>query len=434
VLNLTSSTVSVLLGTGTGSFGAKTDFPTGANPRMMAMGDLSGDGKMDLAVANYNSGTVSVLLGTGTGSFGAKTDYATGVHPFSAAIGDLNGDGKADLAVANEGRAWPQADSSTVSVLLGTGGGAFGARTDRSTGAYSNPQSVAIGDLNGDGTADLAVANVTSRTVSVFLGTGGGAFGARTDYPTGDNPRLYAIVDLNGDGNADLTVANIASDSVSVLLGTGTGSFGARTDFATGARPNSASVGDLDGNAAPDLAVANFGSNTVSVFRGLPLPPTVTCTTSVSALQPWGGGLVNVGLTVTSSDPAATKTIAVYSNDPNLTGTSTSFFYNGAFYYPKPAAAQVFGSNLLLRADRYASPGRIYLIVAKATNADGTGFASTTVVVPYAPFFGTPPAALITAAANAKAYCDANGGAPPPGLVPPAGTGYSTHLAPTTLP
>ena len=85
----------------------------------MAIGDLNGDGRPDLAAANYAANTVSVLLGNGDGTFGAKTDFATGTSPRSVAIGDLNGDGKPDLAVANSG-------SNTVSVLLGNGDGTFG--------------------------------------------------------------------------------------------------------------------------------------------------------------------------------------------------------------------------------------------------------------------------------------------------------------------
>ena len=194
----------------------------------------------------------------------------------------------------------------------------------------------------------------------------------------------------------------------------------------------------------PASGSIELGASTIEVIaNGIPslttpvtvtAVPVVTLSTAVTAMQPTGGGLVNVGLSMTSSDPAATKTIAVYSNDNNLTGTSTSFFFNGAFYYPKPAAAQLFGSSLLLRADRYATPGRVYLIVAKATNGAGTGFASTTVVVPFSPFFGTPPSSITTPAAAAKAYCDANAGAPPPGALPPGGAGYDTHLAPTAIP
>jgi hypothetical protein len=190
----------------------------------------------------------------------------------------------------------------------------------------------------------------------------------------------------------------------------------------------------LAGAAADTVGKVNTASNTATVTYSP--GPTVTCSTTVTAMQPSGGGLVNVGLLVTSSDPAAVKTVAVYSNDPNLTGTATAYSYNGAFYYAKPAAAQLMGSSLILRADRYATPGRVYLIVVKATNGTGTGFACTTVVVPYAAYFGTPPASITTPAAAAKAYCNANNGAPPPGALPPTpgATGYDTHLPPTALP
>ena len=129
-------------------FAAPLSFDTGLNPQSVAIGDLNGDGKPDLVVANYNSSTVSVLLGNGDGTFGPKTDYGTGSYPQSVAIGDLNGDGKPDLVTANYNY-----NSGTVSVLLGNGDGTFGPRTDYATGF--DPHSVAIGDLSGDGKPDL---------------------------------------------------------------------------------------------------------------------------------------------------------------------------------------------------------------------------------------------------------------------------------------
>ena len=99
----------------------------GTAPYSVAIGDLNGDGKPDLATVNYDPSTVSVLIGSGDGTFGAHTDFPTGVRPTSVAMGDLNGDGKPDLAVANS-------SSSTVSVLLGNGDGTFGTHTDFVTG------------------------------------------------------------------------------------------------------------------------------------------------------------------------------------------------------------------------------------------------------------------------------------------------------------
>ena len=117
----------------------------------------------DLAVANGGSSTVSVLLGNGDGTFGTKSDFGTGSASSSVAIGDVNADLKPDLAVAGDG-------TFTVSVLLGNGDGTFGAKADYGTG--KRPESVAIGDVNGDFKPDLATANILSNTVSVLLNIG----------------------------------------------------------------------------------------------------------------------------------------------------------------------------------------------------------------------------------------------------------------------
>src|SRR5215510_939084 len=159
-----------------------------------------------------------------TVSFGAKTDFGTGDTPSSVAVGDFNGDGTLDLAVAN-------LYSDTVSILLGTGTGSFGSKTDFVTG--TSPLSVAVGDFNGDGKLDLATANGIN-TISILLGTGTGRFAAKTDFGTGKAPASVAVGDFNGDGTLDLAVANSYSNTVSILLGTGTGSFGTKTDFVTG--------------------------------------------------------------------------------------------------------------------------------------------------------------------------------------------------------
>jgi FG-GAP-like repeat/PASTA domain len=261
-LNDDGKIVSVLLNKHDGSFRAKRDYTTGRGPLSVAIGDLNGDRKPDLVTANNYASTVSVLTNRGNGSFHAKRDYKTGRGAYSVAIGDLNGDGKPDLATAN-------ADAGSVSVFINRGHGSFARRHNYATG--SAPVSVAIGDLNGDRKPDLATAN--NNTVSVLANRGDGSFRAKRDYKTaGGGAASVAIGDLNGDGKPDLATANAyAASSVSVLANRGDGTFKAKRDYTTGAAPFSVAIGDLNGDRKPDLATANFGTDdnpghTVSVL------------------------------------------------------------------------------------------------------------------------------------------------------------------------
>ena len=148
------------------SFEAAQNFAAGRYPASVAVGDFNDDGVLDLAVPlagsdSALSGLVAVLLGNGDGSFQAARSFVTGRWPLSIAVGDFNGDGLQDLAVANLG-------SVDISVLLGNGDGTFqGAQT---FWAESAPLSVVVGDFNGDGLPDLAVANLpSSHDVSVLI-------------------------------------------------------------------------------------------------------------------------------------------------------------------------------------------------------------------------------------------------------------------------
>ncbi len=279
--SITNSFVSVYRNTSTtgsintGSFANKIDFSTGSSPYVLSMGDLDGDGKPDLAIANTADATISVLRNTstiGSISFAARVNFPTGTGPYSVAIGDLDGDGKPDLAVANF-------SSNTVSIFRNNstlGSISFSAKVDFTTG--TNPRSISIGDLDGDGKPDLAVANITSNNVSVFRNTStrgsidAGSFAAKVDFTTGDAVSV-TIGDLDGDGKSDLVVANYISNSISLLRNTansgsiGPSSFAAKVDFETGTLPYLVSLGDFDGDGKPDLAVANSGSGFVSVYR-----------------------------------------------------------------------------------------------------------------------------------------------------------------------
>jgi FG-GAP-like repeat/PASTA domain/FG-GAP repeat len=197
---------------------------------------------------------------TSAPSFGRPTTFRTGLAPSAVAIGDLNGDGTRDLATANAG-------GNSVSVLLSRGGGSFGARRDYPTGP--GPDSVAIGDVSGDHEPDLATANLAEGTVSVLLNGGNGRFGPPLDYAAGGEigaASSVAVGDLNGDGKPDLVTSNDQLNTISVLANKGDGSFNPKLDRPTGASPYAVAIGDLNGDGKRDLATANFDASTVSVL------------------------------------------------------------------------------------------------------------------------------------------------------------------------
>jgi hypothetical protein len=231
----------------------------------VAVGDLNGDGKRDLVAAGTNvpgkvSG-VSILLNRGRGSFGAPRAYRTGWDASAVAIGDLNGDGKLDLATAN---------GDDISVLINRGDSRFPKSVQYGS---REPYDIAIGDLNGDGKADLVTANAkpSVNSISVYINRGDGRFQGRIDYRTGRVPVSVAVADLNGDGKPDVATTNLES-TVSVLLNRGDGSFPPRVDYRAARQPRSIAIGDMNGDRRLDLVTANTGEygvprpDSVSVF------------------------------------------------------------------------------------------------------------------------------------------------------------------------
>jgi hypothetical protein len=261
-----SAGVAVLFGNGKGGFGKPRLIGPGTPSSAVAIGDFNGDGNPDLAVTHpgvvpvQGPGGVSVLLGNGKGEFGKPQLFAAGTPAGGIAIGDLNGDGKPDL-VFTHGSAFGKPEA--VSVLLGNGDGTFGPASEYLAGF--EPGSVVIGDLNGDAFPDLVVDSPepSGGALMVLLGNGDGSFGPAKNYGGANS---VAIGDLNGDGKPDLATANFSSNAVSVLIGNGDGSFGPPQNFATGEGPHSVVIGTLNGDAFPDLAVTN--QREVSVLLG----------------------------------------------------------------------------------------------------------------------------------------------------------------------
>jgi len=225
------------------------------HPIAVAVGDFNADGLQDLAVANHDSNTVSVLLGVGNGDFqeAPQSPIAVGTTPVWIAVGDFNGDGKPDLAVAN-------VNSDTVSVLLGNGDGTFQAAQTFAVG--DGPTSVTAGDFNRDGVQDLATGNWFSGDVSVLLGIGNRTFEQPASLPSGVSVISPAVGDFDGDGKLDLAVANYSNNNISVFWGNGDGTFQQPPLIVPsgGALPNGVVVGDFDGDHKLDLAVANSGN------------------------------------------------------------------------------------------------------------------------------------------------------------------------------
>ena len=212
VTNFFANSVSVLLGDGDGTFASPVQYATNTNPFAVAIGDLDGDGHLDVVVDTY-SGTVSILLGNGDGTLQARSDVAIG-NPGGIAIGDVDGDDVLDLVATN------CCGETTVSVLLGDGDGTFQAAQTYEAGV--GPMDLAIGDLDGDGMPDLVVTDNNNDevglNVAILIGNGDGSFQAPLFYQAGRTPMEVAIGDLDGDGAPDFAVASNQSEEEAVSV------------------------------------------------------------------------------------------------------------------------------------------------------------------------------------------------------------------------
>jgi hypothetical protein len=240
--------VAVLLGDGDGGLARPVEYPAYPGTWRVAAGDLNREQRDDLVSADGDSGRVSVLLGRGDGTFQPRVNHTIGPGAISLAVSDLSGDGNPDIAAALQ----QPGDSSEVAVLLGNGRGDFGRPFSYAVGAY--PESIAVGDFNGDGRNDLATANIGSKRagVSVLLGLGSGHFMSARNFRTPFPPADLAVSDLNADGKLDIAAVDSVTARVHVLVGKRRGLFRAAVSFpAHGA--SEIAVGDLNGDEKPDL-------------------------------------------------------------------------------------------------------------------------------------------------------------------------------------
>ena len=209
--------------------------PVSGSVYTVTVSGISGLGTVGLSLVD--NGTIRDMAGNplgqqnGPAAFQNQKLVATTPGLRSFALGDVNGDGIPDLVVTNGNNS----SSKTVGVLLGNGNGTFQAEQTFATAYY--PQSVILGDVNGDGIPDLVVNQFGGNSVSVLLGNGNGTFQTQQTFATGSSPNKVAVCDVNGDGIPDLATVNYGSNTVGILLGNGNGTFQSPLTFATGRGP-----------------------------------------------------------------------------------------------------------------------------------------------------------------------------------------------------
>lgn len=266
------------------SFNAASTFPVGHNPNSVVVADINADGNLDIVTGGttsvsgsfVQSGSISVLLGDGKGQFGSVIT-SSGQQFGSAAdiaVGDFNNDRILDVISTGNILGGTASD---VFVALGDGKGTFKPSTNLLVG--NSPQSVSVGDLNGDGNLDAVTANSGGRVASILLGNGTGGFQSTNSLALEGNATAVALRDFNGDNRLDLTAITITTDSstfvttakFSLLLGDGRGAFTPATTIDLGTVSFGASdlaFTDFNGDGRLDVAALEGGK--ISILLGDP--------------------------------------------------------------------------------------------------------------------------------------------------------------------
>jgi VCBS repeat protein len=361
----TNGTITVLLGNGDGTFQTAVSYNSGAlYASSITVADVNGDGKPDLLVANGCitscpiptgvDGAVGVLVGNGDGTFQNAITYDSGGQGAnSIAVGDLKGNARLDVVVANcaATASIEQCNQGpgVVSILLGNGDGTFQTAVPYDTGG-DDADSVTIADLNADGKLDLVLSErcqgglncSTDGAAAVLLGNGDGTFQSAVTYDSGYQTAAVAVADVNGDGKPDLisassctTLGGSCAGWIGVLLGNGDGTFQAVTFFGSGGEPPlSLAVADVNGDGKPDVLAVNLCA--ASSFECSPLQEAVgvlintTVKGPAAAISPTNLSFANQAAGITSSSQVVTLTstgaVNLTLNSVSFTGTNATDF------------------------------------------------------------------------------------------------------------
>jgi FG-GAP-like repeat len=277
VANADAGTVSVLLGDGNGQFheSAGSSFAAGHLPNDIAVADMNGDGNPDMVIDDHQSPYISILLGDGTGRFraapGSPVDVHSNPHPHGVAVADFDGDGKPDVATDSWGE-------NKIEVLPGDGRGGLHTPGRFFSVGRRPYERLRSADFNRDGHPDIVTTNLDDGTVTILLGDGKGGFveAPGSPFPAGAKPWQVFVGDVNGDGTADLVtipyqrdIANDSENAVTILMGDGHGGFkamaGSPVPLGSCRGPNSVTAGNI--GARTVIAVACAESRNLMLFE-----------------------------------------------------------------------------------------------------------------------------------------------------------------------
>jgi hypothetical protein len=314
------------------------DFISGNNPNGVCLGDIDGDGKLDMVVTNYNSKTISVFRNTSlsgilnSSSFATKVDFTTCNSPGLTTLGDIDGDGKLDMAVIN---------SDSVSIYRNTSisgninSSSFANKVDFAIGNYC--LGISLGDLDLDGKLDMVITNYNSNKISVFRNTSvtrnitTSSFATQVNFATENFPNNVSLGDIDGDGKLDIAITCSGTSILSIYRntgGSGTTGFASKVDFYNG--KNAISLGDMDDDGKLDMiTVSNY-----DIFTHKN-----TSTTNNISFNTWWGDSFNASasnISLGDMDGDGKLDIVVGRTD-SCAGSiyknyyDTSLYYNGRF-------------------------------------------------------------------------------------------------------
>jgi hypothetical protein len=274
------SGIYVILGNGDGTFQPPVAYPTGGAVNSVAIADFNGDRVPDIAFCGFQNalppvGAAGILFGNGNGTFQAATPLSGfGSAPASLAVGDFNQDGKPDLAIADQGY---RSLTGGVNVYINQGNGTFQLPASYAVGQY--PVFVAAANILSGGQAPALLVSTQNPNystnsqwdVAVLMANANGTFQTPSYLATQTNPNAIAVGDLNGDGKPDLAVGHCcAGSSITYMLGNGNGAFQPEAAVPTSIAVTALVAANLTGNKAADL-VAGMGLRVgyVSIFASL---------------------------------------------------------------------------------------------------------------------------------------------------------------------